>query len=73
MASKNSNSFEENFKKIEGLAQELEDNKIGIDQLVPRLQDAFGALKVCKQVLSDTELKLEEIETEFASLNEEED
>ncbi|MCB0360391.1 MAG: exodeoxyribonuclease VII small subunit [Bdellovibrionales bacterium] len=61
-------SFEENFKKLELLSQELQDNKITIDELVPRIKEAVAAIKICKGVLNDTEAKLIEINKEFEEL-----
>ena len=63
-------NFEENFKKLERLAQELQENKISIDELVPRMKDAVSALKVCKEVLQETRLQLKEVNAEFNQLAE---
>ena len=62
--------FEENFKKLETLSQELQENKVSIDELVPRMKDALGAIKVCKDVLKETKSQLTEINKEFADLDE---
>lgn len=61
-------AFEENFGKLEQLAQELQENKISIDDLVPRMKEALGAIKVCKEVLRETESQLSEISAEFGQL-----
>ncbi|HQH26006.1 MAG TPA: exodeoxyribonuclease VII small subunit [Oligoflexia bacterium] len=69
MASKEKiGSFEENFRKLELLAQELQENKVSIDELVPRMQDALGAIKVCKEVLQETKSQLKQISEEFSNL-----
>lgn len=65
MEEKKSRSFEENFKKLEKLSQELQENKISVDELVPRMRDALSAIRICKDVLRDTELQLKEIQAEF--------
>ena len=59
-------NFEDNFKKLERLAQELQENKISIDELIPRMKDAVSALKVCKTALQETRTQLQEINAEFA-------
>ncbi len=64
-----SESFEENFRKLEKFSQELQENKVGIDQLVPRMKEALGAIKVCKKVLQETKLQLTEIGQEFEELS----
>ena len=61
--------FEENFQKLEKLSQELQENKVSIDQLVPRMKEALTAIKVCKEVLVETKSQLTEIQTEFADLD----
>ena len=66
-----SEGFEENFKKLEKLSQELQENKISVDQLVPRVKEALSAFKVCKEVLKETESQLSEISSEFADLEKE--
>ena len=58
-------NFETNFKKLESLSQELQANKISIDQLVPRMKEALGAVKVCKDVLKQTKSQLNELSAEF--------
>ena len=62
-------SFEENFRTLEKLSQELQENKVSIDQLVPRMKEAIGAIKVCKVVLKETKSQLNEIQSEFADLD----
>ena len=61
-------SFEENFKKLELLSQELQDNKVPIDKLVPRMKEAVSAIAVCKKVLQETKSQLDEIGKEFEDL-----
>jgi exodeoxyribonuclease VII small subunit len=68
MAAKNE-TFEENYKRLETLAQELQENKIPIDALVPRMKEALQAIKVCKEVLKETKAQLKELSTEFNELN----
>lgn len=62
-------SFEANFRKLEQLSQELQENKVSIDQLVPRMKEAVEAIKVCKEVLKETKVQLKEINQEFAELD----
>ena len=68
MTKKANNSFEDNYRKLEQLAEELQENQISVDQLVPRVQSALEAFKVCRGVLKETESKLTEISAEFATL-----
>ena len=64
-------SFEENYRKLEQIAQELQENRISIDQLVPKTKEALEAIKVCKEVLKETKSQLREIQEEFLELEKE--
>lgn len=68
MTVKKQSGFEENFKKLELFSRELQENKVSIDELIPRMQDAVSAIKVCKSVLLETKSKLKEIASEFEEL-----
>ena len=63
-----SKSFESNFRKLEMLSADLQDNKVTIDALIPRMQEALSAIKVCKSVLKETKVQLKEISLEFADI-----
>jgi exodeoxyribonuclease VII small subunit len=66
--SNESNTFEENFKKIEQLSEDLQGNKVSIDQLVPKMKEALSSLKICKEILKETKSQLKEISAEFSEL-----
>lgn len=58
-------SFEENFKLLETLAQELQENKVSLDELVPKVKKASEAFKVCKEFLKETKEELTKIVNEI--------
>ena len=60
--------FEEHFKNLEQLSAELNDNKVSIDELVPRMKKAVASIRVCKDILKETKLQLKEISEEFKEL-----
>ena len=66
-------SFEKNFNKLEQLSEELQENRITVDQLVPRVKEALAAFKVCKDVLRETEIQLTEIRREFDEIESDSD
>lgn len=68
---KQANGFEENFRKLESLAQELQQNRIAIDELIPKMKDALSSVKICKEVLKKTKSQLTELQSEFESLERE--
>jgi exodeoxyribonuclease VII small subunit len=65
---KEDQTFEENFRQLELLSQELQENKVSIDQLVPRMKDALESIKLCKEVLKETKSQLTQINSEFEEL-----
>lgn len=64
-------SFEANFKKLELLSQQLQENKITIDELVPRMKEALSSIQICKEILKETKIQLKEINKEFAEIEKE--
>lgn len=71
MTQKAEKNFEENFKKLEGFSQQLQENKVSIDELVPKMKEALSSIKVCKTVLQETKSQLTEISQEFEELSKE--
>lgn len=69
-AKKDEQAFEQNFRKLEELSQELQENKVSIDQLVPRMKEALESIKVCKSVLKETKSQLSQVNAEFEELGE---
>lgn len=61
-------NFQSNFEKLENLSAELQQNKISVDQLVPRMKEALEAIQICKEVLKTTKAKLVEINKEFEEI-----
>lgn len=64
--------FEENFNLLEVLARDLQNGKISVDELVPKMKEATQAMKICKDVLKKTRIQLNEIESELQTLLEDE-
>ncbi len=62
-------SFETHFKKLEAFSSALQDNKVSIDELVPRMKEALNSIKICKSVLRKTKSQLQEISAEFLELD----
>lgn len=57
--------FEENYQKLEVLSRELQENRLSIDELVPRMREALQAIQACKEVLKETKIQLQQISEEF--------
>ena len=63
-----SNSFKENYERLNEIAKKLRSQeKPDIDALVPMVEEATNAYKICKQRLDNVKLALKE---HFAGENE---
>lgn len=66
-------TFEDNFKLLEILAKDLQNGQISVDDLVPKMKEAAHAMKICKDVLKETKLQIQEIEKEILQVIEDTD
>jgi exodeoxyribonuclease VII small subunit len=59
----NTESFEYSFKKLERILSDLEENieEKSLDQIIENYQEGLKLLKVCRDKLSEAELKIEKI------------
>lgn len=59
----NTESFEYSYKKLEKILSDLEDNieEKSLDQIIENYQEGLKLLKVCRDKLSEAELKIEKI------------
>jgi exodeoxyribonuclease VII small subunit len=68
MAKKKSdqNSFEYSYKRLEEILEKLEnhDEENSLDDILNYYQEGLKFLKICRQKLSEAELKIEKINTE---------
>lgn len=64
-----SKSFEANYRKLEQLSQQLQNNQVSVDELVPRMKEALSAIRICKEVLKETKVQLQQIGAEFEEVS----
>jgi exodeoxyribonuclease VII small subunit len=59
----NTESFEYSFKKLEKILGDLEENieEKSLDQIIENYQEGLKLLKICRDKLSEAELKIEKI------------
>ena len=60
------NSFEYSFKRLEEILEKLEnhDEENSLEDILNYYQEGLKLLKICRQKLSEAELKIEKINTE---------
>ncbi len=63
-----SESYEKNFKILENVADSLNKDEIGIDDLVEKTKEALTAAKNCISILNYQKGEFKKLENEFASL-----
>jgi exonuclease VII small subunit len=61
-------SFETNFRKLEELQRDLDNESITIDELVPRAKAGADAAAACFEVLRRSEEALVEIDKVYARI-----
>ena len=59
----NTDSFEYSFRKLEKILNDLEENieQKSLDSIIENYQEGLKLLKICRDKLSDAELKIEKI------------
>lgn len=60
------NSFEYSYKRLEEILERLENNdeENSLEDILNYYQEGLKLLKICRQKLSEAELKIEKINTE---------
>lgn len=61
MAKKNSCTYEEAMAQLEQIVRQVEQNELGIDQLVEQLKKATELVAYCKEKLYDTDKQIRNI------------
>ncbi len=63
-------SYGESMARLDEILEDIDQSKIGIDELAEKVVEAAALLKRCKSVLTETETKvrdvLEELDKEFS-------
>ncbi|MFA5011436.1 MAG: exodeoxyribonuclease VII small subunit [Ignavibacteria bacterium] len=62
----NTDSFEYSFRKLEKILSDLEENidRKSLDSIIENYQEGLKLLKICRDKLSQAELKIEKINPE---------
>ena len=63
-----SESYEKNFKVLEGVADSLNKDEISIDDLVVKTKEALNAAKNCINILNFQKGEFKKLENEFSKL-----
>ncbi|HEY3245153.1 MAG TPA: exodeoxyribonuclease VII small subunit [Phycisphaerae bacterium] len=55
-------SFEEALKRLETLAEEIEQGKIGLEESIARYEEGMLLVKQCREILSAAELRIMQLQ-----------
>jgi exonuclease VII small subunit len=69
--SKESKKYQENFKRLEKISEELSSNDVEIDKLIEKGKIATSAAKECIKILKEEKGKFKTLEEELENLSEE--
>jgi len=54
--------FEEALKKLEGIVEAMESDDLPLETLLAKYEDGSKLVKICREKLSDAELKVQQLE-----------
>jgi len=54
-------SFEESLEKLEALAEQIEQGKIGLEESIAKYEEGMGLIKQCRQMLTQAEQKIQKL------------
>ena len=54
-------NFEKSMQRLEQIAEMIEDNQLGIDDLTKHLKEAQQLIRKCKAVLTDTDKEIQNL------------
>ncbi len=58
--------FEEALKKLEGIVEAMESDDLPLETLLARYEEGSKLVKVCREKLSEAELKIQQLEKNSA-------
>lgn len=59
---KNELSFEDALKRLEGIAREIEEGKIGLEESITRYEEGMKLVKQCRDILARAEQKIQKLQ-----------
>lgn len=63
--SEESRTYQDMLLEVEGIVEQLSDNRVDLDQMVEKVEQGFDLIKTMKMRLSQTKSKIEELRIEF--------
>ena len=60
--SKRKLSFEEALEKLESLAEEIEEGKVGLEASITKYEEGMKLIQQCRQMLSQAEQRIQKLQ-----------
>lgn len=60
--SKKEPTFEESLKRLEAIAREIEEGKIGLEESIAKYEEGMKLVKQCREILTDAEQKIRKLQ-----------
>jgi len=54
-------TFEEALKKLESIATQIEDGRIGLEDSIAKYEEGMALVKQCRDILSQAEMKIQKL------------
>ena len=55
-------SFEDALKKLETIAEQIEQGQIGLEESIEKYEQGMALVKQCREILSRAELRIEQLQ-----------
>ncbi len=55
-------TFEEALQRLEAIAEQIEDGRIGLEESIGRYEEGMALVKQCRDILSKAELKIQRLQ-----------
>lgn len=57
-------TFEEALEKLEGIVEDIEQGKIGLEESITKYEEGMGLIQHCRKVLADAEMKIQKLQAD---------
>ncbi len=55
-------TFEEALKRLEAIAEQIEEGAIGLEESIARYEEGMGLIKHCRETLARAEMRIQQLQ-----------
>lgn len=57
-------SFEEALKRLEAIAEQIDQGKIGLEESIARYEEGIALIRQCRDILTQAELRIQKLQVD---------